>query len=151
LSATINATVLLSRAVDDDDDDDDDADGGGSQLIDLSLSTVSMFEMLPSCATPHDQKGCNALLMLTQDRCTGDGKHRHSHFLGGAARHHVYKTLCLPRCACHAMPPGGHSAQKVAVSPILGPNPGDSKTDVCHPPSTHAMTNFTPSCLRLKK
>jgi hypothetical protein len=31
--------------------------------------------------------------------CTGDGKFRHSHFLGGMARCCAYKTPCLPCCA----------------------------------------------------
>jgi hypothetical protein len=53
---------------DDDDDDDDGGAGAGSQLMDLSLSTVTTFQRLLSCATPHDQKGRNALLMLTQDQ-----------------------------------------------------------------------------------
>ncbi len=53
--------------------------------------------------------------------------------------------------ASRAMPSGRHSAQTVTMPPIFGQNPGNSKTDVCYLPSTHAMTNFPLSCLRLKK
>jgi hypothetical protein len=39
---------------------------------------------------------------------TGDGKHRHCHFLGGMARYHTYKTPHLPcpnsDCASHFRP-----------------------------------------------
>jgi hypothetical protein len=55
------------------------------------------------------------------------------------------------RHACHAAPSGRCSAQTVTAPPIFGQNPGDSKTDVCYLPSTHAMTNFPLSCSRLKK
>jgi hypothetical protein len=55
------------------------------------------------------------------------------------------------RCAYHAMPSGRCSAQTVTTPPIFGQNPGNSKTDVCYLPSTHAMTNFSLSHLRLKK
>jgi hypothetical protein len=60
-------------------------------------------------------------------------------------------TTPAKRHACHATPPGGCSAQKVTAPPMLRPNPGNSKTDVCCLPSTHAMTNFSLSHLRLKK
>jgi hypothetical protein len=63
-----------------------------------------------------------------------------------------HATAPTKRYAYHATPrPGRHSAQKVTAPPTLGPNPGNSKTDVCCLPSTHAMTNFSLSCLRLKK
>jgi hypothetical protein len=55
------------------------------------------------------------------------------------------------RHAYHAMPSGRCSAQTVTTPPIFGQNPCNSKTDVCHLPSTHAMTNFPLSCSRLKK
>jgi hypothetical protein len=55
------------------------------------------------------------------------------------------------RCTYHAMPSGGHSALTVTVPPIFGRNPGNSKTDVCGLPSTHTMTDFSLSCLRLRK
>jgi hypothetical protein len=55
------------------------------------------------------------------------------------------------RHACHAVPSGRCSAQTVTMPPIFGQNPGNSKTDVCYLPSTHAMTNFPLSCSRLKK
>jgi hypothetical protein len=55
------------------------------------------------------------------------------------------------RYAYHATPSGRHSAQTVTMPPIFGQNPGNSKTDVCYLPSTHAMTNFPLSYLRLKK
>jgi hypothetical protein len=63
-------------------------------------------------------------------------------------QHAAAPTKC---CAYHAMPSGRHSTQTVTVPPIFGQNPGDSKTDVCYLPLTHAMTNFPLSCLRLKK
>jgi hypothetical protein len=64
------------------------------------------------------------------------------------AQHAAVPTKCY---AYHAMPSGGHSAQTVTVPPIFGQNPGNSKTDVCYLPSTHAMTNFPLSHSRLKK
>ena len=54
-------------------------------------------------------------------------------------------------CTSRAMPSGRCSAQTVIMPPIFGQNPGNSKTDVCYLPSTHAMTNFPLSYLRLKK
>jgi hypothetical protein len=62
-----------------------------------------------------------------------------------------HATMPAKRCTYHAMPSGRHSAQTVTMPPIFGQNPGNSKTDVCYLPSTHAMTNFPLSCSRLKK
>jgi hypothetical protein len=64
------------------------------------------------------------------------------------AQHAAASTKC---CTYHAMPPGRHGTQKVTVPPSFGPNPGNSKTNVCCLPSTHTMTNFSLSCFRLKK
>jgi hypothetical protein len=55
-------------------------------------------QVLPKCCVNCWKDNPSCTLMLC-NHFTGDGKHRHSHFLGGAVRCYACKTLCLP---CHA-------------------------------------------------
>jgi hypothetical protein len=62
--------------------------------------------------------------------------------LGGTAHCHAYKMPCPP----HHTSQQAQCPKSGYASKFFGPNPGDSKTDVCCLPSTHTMTDFLEVC-----